>query len=114
MADAGKNAITTNSGDGSTTQFLVGFSFLDITHIQVTVDGSVQSLNSDYEIDTSGAYVNFTIAPGTGTDNIVFTRVTPHSTLFVDFANGATVTDVNLDQAMLQSIYYTEEVEDQI
>jgi len=40
--------------------------------------------------------------------------VTPHSTLFVDFANGATVTDVNLDQAMLQSIYYTEEVEDQI
>jgi hypothetical protein len=114
MADSGKNAITSNNGDGSTTDFAIGFLYLDPTHIEVRVGGSLKTLNTDYTITTSGTVISFTAAPAAGSLNIVFTRATPTGTLFVDFTAGASVSDVNLDNAIWQSIYYSQEVEDQI
>lgn len=112
MPDAGKNAIITYSGDGSTTGFAVDFAFLDETHLEVRVDGSIQVLNVDYTVDTDLLGITFMVAPGVGTNNVVITRTTPHPSLYVSFAEGSAVRKSSLDDAFLQSIYYTEEVED--
>lgn len=109
MADTGKNAITTHSGDGSTTSFTVGFSYLVSSHISITVGGSPET---GWSISDDGLSVEFDAAPASGTDNIVLTRVTPHASLYVTFSDGAPVTAANLSNAFLQAIYYAEEVED--
>lgn len=66
----------TFTGDGSTTVFAVSFRIFKEGDIEVTVDGTVQTLNTDYEVkNISGSSfdVDFGIgtAPANGTDVVV-------------------------------------------
>jgi hypothetical protein len=122
MADAGKNAITTLNGDGTALNAPTGFVFLEESHILVEVDdgGGFDTLvlNSDYTVNASTTIITFLDSgpygkfPPSGTDNVRFTRQTPHPTPYVTFTDGASVTAENLDNAIRQCLYYTEEVED--
>jgi hypothetical protein len=116
MADTGKNAITSLDGTGAQTTFAVGFAFLADAHLQVVVDSVTQTIVTDYVVAENGTDIEFTSGsiPASGTDNVVITRVTPHSSLFVTFTDSAPITAANLQNALLQSIYYTEEVQDTI
>lgn len=109
MADAGKNATTTHDGDGATTQFAIGFSFLDPDHVEVSVGGSP---NTEFTVDSDLTTITFDAAPASGSNNIVITRNTPSSALINAFTNGAGVTEDDLNNAFLQCLYYAEEVED--
>lgn len=123
MADSGKNAITTNSGDGATTDFSIGFDYLQPEDIEVQVDSAVQVLGTDYDILTDGVTISFTSAPATGTNNVVFTRQsklsgvsgTPIGTapnLIYDPSSGSSPPAQALANAFLQCLYYGEEIED--
>lgn len=114
MADSGKNAITSYVGDGST-QFAVGFLYLDEAHVEVVVNSVTFTKGTEYDFSDSTT-IDFTLgtAPNgapTGGHTVVFTRVTPH-TLYTAFANAATITKTDLDNAILQPIYLTEELQD--
>ena len=112
MADAGKHAIQTHDGDASTKTFLVGFPFLDLDHIVVTIAAVVQTRGVDYEISNDLLNVVFYTAPAAGTGNVVFTRVGERSTLLVNFTNLAPLTKSELDKAFNQCLYYLQELED--
>lgn len=116
MADSGKNAITTNNGNGSSTTFDIGFEYLDTSHIQVVVDSVTQVLGTDYDISTDGDDVVFRAGsiPAVGTGNIVFTRVTPSTSLIVDPTAGAGLQESDVENLIWQALYFAEEVQDGI
>jgi len=130
MADSGKNAITTYSGDGSTLTFALawttspasssGLPYLATSHILVeeliSAAWTTQNETTDYTISADGLSVVYNAgnAPASASSNVRITRVTPHTSLFVTFQDGAPVSEADLRDSLCQCIYYTEEVEDQI
>ena len=99
-------AFVVYTGDGSTTQFSIPFSYIRKEHVKVYVN----------YVDTAYTYVNDTTvsvstAPGSGV-RVEVRRVTPANTPLVDFANGAVLTAADLDTANLQQLYLTQEVDD--
>lgn len=126
MADSGKNAITTLNGNGTALNLGVGFLFLEEAHVLVEVDDGGASgfdtlvLGTDYTINSATTVVTFLSSgpygkfPPAGTDNVRFTRVTPHSALHVTFTEGKPLIADYFTQAFQQCLYYTEELEDQI
>ena len=72
----------TYTGNGSTTEFATDFAFFDKADVNVYVDGTLKTLNTDYTIPTTGANawstgndgtVVFTTAPANNT-SVVLTR----------------------------------------
>ena len=61
----------TFSGDGSTTTFQLNYVDVAVGTDSITVDGTVQVRDTDYTIDEVNGTITFTIAPASGTDNIV-------------------------------------------
>lgn len=123
MADSGKNAITTYDGDGSTTDFLIGFPYLQPEDIKVEEGAAELLLNTDYTITTDGLTVSFSAAPATGTGNVVLTRRSKSTgdlsaqpgapiVLIYDPEAGASPSAQALTNAFLQALYYAEEIED--
>jgi hypothetical protein len=113
MADVGKNALTTYSGDGSTTSFLIGFPYLRAAHILVTEDAASQVLGTDYTVSTDGLSIDFVSAPpATTTNNVVFRRVTPREALVFDPTAGSGVKESEFVEGIKQGIYVGAEAED--
>ena len=111
MADQGYYALTSHNGTGSQVTFSVGFPYIIKGHIQVLLDGTEQTETTHYTVDTSLNQVTFLTAPAVGTKNVVIQRRTPH-TPYVSFTAGAGVTQTQLNDNQLQSIYISEEVAD--
>jgi hypothetical protein len=102
------------AGDDTTTTFLIPYGYLSVDHLAVTVDGTTFEIGSaDLTINDAGDNVTFTVAPASGT-TISIQRATPHPELDVEFADGAPVLPSGLNRAILQAIYYSEEVADQV
>lgn len=130
MADTNKIAITTYSGDGSTDTFALAWPntplssqdvpYLDQSHINVVVGvaaASTQFLGTDYNISDDGLSVVFeagSIPPGGEVDNVIITRQTATTDVYVSFTDGAPITGDQFRDAFLQGIYYAQEVKDQI
>ena len=107
------------NGDGTTTDFYVGFDYLRRSHVIAEIDstgtGSSYQLQTDpgeYEWEAQGLFVSFHTAPGKGA-LIRFTRETPRSPL-TTFTDGKPATAEDLDAAHKQALYITQEVEDKV
>jgi hypothetical protein len=94
------------TGNGSTTQFTIGFSYIRREHVKVYVNYA----------DTAYTYVNNTTvqlatAPGAGV-RVEVRRVTPATSPLVDFTDGSTLVAADLDTANLQHLYLEQELDD--
>ena len=96
------------TGNGSTTQFTVGFPYIRREHVKVYVAF----------VDTAYTYVNNTTvqlatAPGAGV-RVEVRRVTPATSPLVDFADGSTLVAADLDTSNLQHLYLEQELDDSL
>jgi hypothetical protein len=94
------------TGNGSTTQFTIGFPYIRREHVKVYVA----------YVDTAYTYVNNTTvqlaaAPGAGI-RVEVRRVTPFASVLVDFADGSTLVAADLDTSNLQHLYLEQELDD--
>lgn len=94
------------TGNGSTTQFTIGFPYIRREHVKVYVA----------YVDTAYTYVNSTTvqlatAPGAGV-RVEVRRVTPATSPLVDFADGSTLVAADLDTSNLQHLYLEQELDD--
>jgi hypothetical protein len=94
------------TGNGSTTQFTIGFPYIRREHVKVYVA----------YVDTAYTYVNDTTvqlaaAPGAGI-RVEVRRVTPFASVLVDFADGSTLVAADLDTSNLQHLYLEQELDD--
>jgi hypothetical protein len=94
------------TGNGSTTQFTIGFPYIRQEHVKVYVA----------YVDTAYTYVNNTTvqlatAPGAGV-RVEVRRITPVASVLVDFADGSTLVAADLDTSNLQHLYLEQELDD--
>lgn len=94
------------TGNGSTTQFTVGFPYIRREHVKVYVA----------YVDTAYTYVNDTTvqlatAPGAGV-RVEVRRVTPFTPALVDYTDGSTLVAADLDTSNLQHLYLEQELDD--
>ena len=102
---------TTHTGNGSTNNFAISFSFLSNAEIDVTVAGILKTLDTHYTI--SGSTVTFTSGntPANGAA-IKFQRDTDISAKKVDFQDGSVLTETDLDTNTEQLLFGLQEVTD--
>ena len=93
-------------GDGSTRVFSVPFPYISKTHVQVRVEGAIVPYT--WLSETS---IQLVFAPAV---NAVVDRrrVTPRDTLLVDFVDGSTLVESDLDLSALQVFYLAQEAFD--
>lgn len=113
MADSGKNAVQSHTGDGATTLFAVGFPYQEADDLQVSHDdfATLETRGVTWDVDVTGAFVEY-VAPPAGATPIKIRRRTPSSPSRVTFTDGAAITKSQLDRALNQLRYYAEERED--
>jgi hypothetical protein len=99
----------TVSGNGVTTNFAIPFQFLDKAHVHVLVDDA--EILSHTWINSST--IQILPAPPSGTLNVEFRRTTPRDVPLVDFENGSTLFDTDLDKVNLQALFIAQEMFEQ-
>ena len=104
---------TTHTGDGSTNNFAISFSFLANNEVDVTVAGVLKTLDTHYTI--SGSTVTFTSGntPANGAA-VKFQRDTNISTKKVDFQDGSVLTETDLDTNSDQVLFAQQEITDKL
>ena len=100
---------TTHTGNGSTNNFAISFSFLANNEVDVTVAGVLKTLDTHYTI--SGSTVTFTSGntPANGAA-IKFQRDTNISAKKVDFQDGSVLTETDLDNNSDQILFAQQEI----
>jgi len=94
------------TGDGTTRVYSVPFKFLDRSHVKVTVDGVNRPF--DWLSNNSIQMVN---APFAGR-LIDIRRSTPNNKPLVDFSDGSTITEEDLDKLAYQNVFLNQEAID--
>lgn len=94
------------AGDGTTGPFVIPFPFLDRSHVALSVDG----VAAGFTFVSDVALVLDAPAPVGAVVEI--RRATPIATRLVDFTDGAVLTEVDLDTALLQQLYLAQETFD--
>ena len=104
---------TTHTGNGSTNNFAISFSFLANNEVDVTVAGVLKTLDTHYTI--SGSTVTFTSGntPANGAA-VKFQRDTNISTKKVDFQDGSVLTETDLDTNSDQVLFAQQEITDKL
>lgn len=92
--------------DGSNRTFNVPFSYLDRSHVSVKVNGATKS----FAWLTSNS-IRLNQTPESGSE-VVIRRSTPNVKPLVDFVDGATITERDLDLLAYQNIYLNQEAAD--
>ena len=102
---------TTHTGNGSTNNFAISFSFLANNEVDVTVAGVLKTLDTHYTI--SGSTVTFTSGntPANGAA-VKFQRDTNISAKKVDFQDGSVLTETDLDSSTDQLLFSLQELAD--
>lgn len=93
-------------GNGSTGPYNITFPFISKAHVQVKVDGTLVAFT--WLTDTT---IRLT-APAPINSIIDIRRVTPRDTLLVDFVDGSTLVESDLDLSALQVFYLSQEAFD--
>lgn len=101
------NSYTEIAGDGVTTIFSIPFGYIDVAHIDVLVDGLPVSFEW-----IGSATVSVLPAPEVGSV-VRISRVTPKDPI-VDFRDGESLTESDLDSVGLQALYLSQESEDNL
>lgn len=94
------------TGNGSTTQYAITFPYIRKEHVKVYVN----------YVDTAYTYANNTTvqlatAPANGL-RVEVRRVTPASSVLVDYTDGSTLVAADLDTSNLQHLYLEQELDD--
>ena len=89
-------SIVNYTGDGSTSQYIITFDYIDRTHVSATVNGSASAFT--FINDTT---IQFATAPASGAA-VKLLRQTPVAAL-VDFTDGSTLFEADLDLAHRQN-----------
>jgi hypothetical protein len=86
------------------------FPYLDVAHVKVFVDNVEKTQGTHYNVVTSPTRVVFTTGntPANGA-TIRIRRVTFKDSALVDFANGSTILESDLDTAVRQTLYINQE-----
>lgn len=92
-------------GNGTQTDFAFSFPYISPSHIVLTVDGVVTPFTF-----FSSSTARVTPAPANGT-TVRISRITPDTPL-VNFVDGSTLTEADLDVSTLQAIYLAQEAVD--
>ena len=113
MATNTTSTATTHTGNGSTNNFAISFSFLANNEVDVTVAGVLKTLDTHYTI--SGSTVTFTSGntPANGAA-IKFQRDTNISAKKVDFQDGSVLTETDLDTNSDQVLFAQQEITDKL
>ena len=98
-------SIINHTGDGTTDTYNVTFTYIDANDVAVTVNDVAASFT--FLTDTS---IQLSSVPASG-DAIVIKRTTPVSAL-VDFTDGSTLFEADLDLSAQQSRFLSEEARD--
>jgi hypothetical protein len=93
-------------GDGVTRIFTVPFPYISKTHVQIKVDGAITAYT--WLSDTS---IQLAVAPVAGAI-VDRRRVTPRDTVLVDFVDGSTLVESDLDLATMQVFFLAQEAFD--
>lgn len=100
----------TYTGDGTTRDYIVPFPYLKISDVKVTLNEAEQTASFDYSWHTAGT-IRFVTAPPKGT-SVRIQRITDKVTPAVDFRDGSTLTEADLDLAVTQLLYIAQEAYD--
>ena len=98
-------SIINHTGDGTTDTYNVTFTYIDANDVAVTVNDVAASFT--FLTDTS---IQLSSVPASG-DAIVIKRITPVSAL-VDFTDGSTLFEADLDLSARQTRFLSEEARD--
>jgi len=111
MATNTAASFTNHTGNGSTANFSISFSYLATTEIDVTVGGVLKTLGTHYTVN--GSTLTFTGGniPSNGTA-IKFQRDTDISAKKVDFSDGSVLTETDLDNNSDQILFAQQEIND--
>lgn len=86
------------------------FPYLNVSHVKVFVDGVEKTQGTHYTVEASPTRVVFTAGNTPSTGAIVrIRRVTFKDSALVDFVNGATLIESDLDTAVRQTLYINQE-----
>ena len=97
--------IVTYTGDGTTTEYAVTFDYISRANVVVEIDGVASPFTF-----VNDSTINITTAPASNAE-IIIKRSTPLTAL-VDFTDGSTLFEADLDLANQQSRYLAEEARD--
>jgi len=113
----------TFNGNGSNLgPFTFTFKWLESTDIKVTVDGTLKTAGTHYNLQAlnyttkNGGQVLFTAgnAPTAGTGNIRVYRETDDSTLSATFSSGSAIRAADLNNNFTQNLYVTQETKNAV
>ena len=99
------------TGDGSTTDFVITFPYIEASHVVVKVDGITKTNPDDYTFTTDPQKIRFSTAPASGAV-VLLVRSTSQTARLVDYQSGAVLSEEILDNDSLQAFYLTQEVWD--
>ena len=105
------DSYVTQAGNGSSASFsFSALDYLSVDHLVVKVDGVAKTLTTHYTVAAPNITFTSGNIPADGTV-IKIQRDTPRTkaTRVVDFANGAVLTEADLDNAHLQNLYIAQE-----
>ena len=99
------------TGDGSTTDFVITFPYIEPSHVVVKVNGITKTNPDDYTFTTDIQKIRFSTAPASGAI-VLLVRSTSQTARLVDYQSGAVLSEEILDNDSLQAFYLTQEVWD--
>ncbi len=98
------------TGDGSNRNFAIPFGYLAKAHVEVRFDGVLKAVTTDYTFLTAST-IQTVLAPAGGV-KVEVRRNTPKTTQFVNFVDASTLTETDLDNNALQTLYLMQEALD--
>lgn len=106
------NTITEYTGDGATTDYTIGFSYIDKNYVSVYQNNTLMLRPSEWTFKNAST-IQFKIAPGSG-DDIKIKRSTEDTDRLVVFQNGAVLTESDLNLAVRQNFNLIQEIRDSL
>jgi hypothetical protein len=95
----------TYTGNGSSTDFSIGFAYLDRSHVYVTVNNVAVTSFTFFNSTT----VRFNTAPATGAAIVIY-RETPDSALLADFTPASALREQDLELDLQQNLNIVQEL----
>ena len=105
------NTYVDYTGDGSQDTFSISFPYLSTTHVSVLVATVAQTEGTHYNITTGSVVFTVGNVPASAAA-IRIKRVTEKVTPLVDFKDGSTLLEADLDTSSRQSFYISQETDE--
>ena len=105
------NTYVDYTGDGSNDTFSITFPYLSNTHVNVLVGGVTKTEGTHYNISTGNIVFTSGNIPASAA-TVKVKRVTERVTPLVDFKDGSTLLEADLDTSSRQSFYISQETDE--